>query len=433
MSWALFKNNILKYANNPNSLPDLKRVAKLWATEYDAAIKRGYDTVNFVKVKKANTKLMEELIYAALLKGQTSKQPYDLVGELGKAVQAYWTGAVLQQAPIPIIPAPGTTANIAVTSNVVTNVGTWTPPQQVLGPPPTPTPDIKEDFEQYKESLKTFEDLFKTTIVVYDNRQPTPTQIIQNVIDYKRELDITELGDSGTSDGKPQPEEEEEDPKPKPRIEPLKGDKKLYDAVGNGYWPGIGEYGNFEVNFTLTKKESWWPKGTKKFPLAKELTTSEEVNAYLQKTGGKGVRVWFKANPEYISKNCLSVTVPLANGSGTVLCHKQLKTLVDPVFETIKKKGLQKYIQNCGGGLAVRNVTNGLRLSNHSFALAIDLNTVIYPIGTKFAADGLYKDDVKIRDYNDFDLGFIKVTKLFTDAGMTWLKSFDPMHISIYE
>jgi hypothetical protein len=65
--------------------------------------------------------------------------------------------------------------------------------------------------------------------------------------------------------------------------------------------------------------------------------------------------------------------------------------------------------------------------------LAIDLNTEIYPIKTKFGADGIYSGKKKVRDFNDFDLGFIKVTKLFTDAGLTWLKSFDPMHVSIYE
>ncbi len=430
MSWALFKNNILKYANNPNSLPDLNKVAKLWTTEYDAAIKRGYDTVNFVKVKQGNTKLMEELVYAALLKGQSSKQPYDLVGELGKAVQAYWTGAVLNETPIPIIPAPGTTANIAVTSNVVINAGTWTPPQQSPAPQ-TDKPDLKEDFEKYKETVKTFDEIFRTTVIVYDNRQPTPTQIIQNVIDYKRELEVVNPGDSGTSDGAPL--EDEEETKPKPKISPLKGDKKLYDAVGS-IWPALGEYGNFEVDMPTTKKQAWYKnKGTKAFPLTKMPETSTEINEYLQKTGGKGVRVWYKTNPEYIKQQCDKVYVPTVSGDVAIVVHKQLKTLVDPVFKKIKEKGLQKYISNCGGGIAIRNVTDGLRLSNHSWGLAIDMNTVIYPIGTKFATDGIYEGKTKIRDYNDFDLGFIKVTKLFTDEGMTWLKSFDPMHVSIYE
>ena len=429
MSWALFKANILKYANNPNSLPDLKKVANLWTTEYDAAIKRGYDTVNFVKVKQGNTKLMEELVYAALLKGQTSRQPYVLVGELGKAVQAYWTGAVLNEVPIPFIPAVGATSNIAVTSNVVINVGTWTPPQQVLAPPQDPPVNVKEDLEKYKESQKTYDEIFKTTIVVYDNRLPTPTQIQQSVIEYKRDLGLEQGDDQGTSDV---PEEETPE-KPRKKIDPVKGDAKLFDKVADGIWPAIGEYGNFEVDIPTTSKQSWYKKGTKSFPLTKELTTSDEINAYLQKTGGKGVRVWFKTNPEYLKKNCAKITVPTASGSSTILVHKQLKAIVEPAFEKIKKRGLQQYIKNCGGGLALRNVTDGTRLSNHSWGLAIDMNTDIYPFGYKFAADGIYKGKTKIRDFNDFDLGFLEVAKVFQNEGMTWLKNNDPMHVSIYE
>jgi len=429
MSWALFKSNILKYANNPNSLPDLKRVAKLWTTEYDAAIKRGYDTLNFVKVKKGNTKLMEELVYAVLLKGQSSKQPYDLVGELGKAVQAYWTGAVLNEVPIPFIPAVGATANIAVTSNIVTNIGTWTPPQQVLAPPQDPPVSVKEDLEKYKESQKTYDEIFKTTIVIYDDRLPTPTQIKQSVIEYKKELGLEQGDDNGTSDV---PEEQPED-KPKKKIDPVKGDKKLYDAVANGIWPGIGQYGNFEVDIPTTSKQSWYKKGTDKFPLTNQLTTSSEINEYLQKTGGKGVRVWFKLNPEYLKQNCAKIIIPTSSGSTSVLVHKQLKAVVEPAFKKIEAKGFQKYIKNCGGGLALRNVTNGTRLSNHSWGLAIDMNTEIYPYGYKFATDGIYSGKTKVRDFNDFDLGFLEVAKIFQNEGLTWLKNNDPMHVSIYE
>jgi hypothetical protein len=69
MSWAIFKANILRYANNPNSLQDVDSVANLWAKEYDAAIKRGFDTVNFVTLKKGNVEILEQLFKAALLKG----------------------------------------------------------------------------------------------------------------------------------------------------------------------------------------------------------------------------------------------------------------------------------------------------------------------------------------------------------------------------
>ena len=40
---------------------------------------------------------------------------------------------------------------------------------------------------------------------------------------------------------------------------------------------------------------------------------------------------------------------------------------------------------------------------------------------------------VDIRDFNDFDNGFIEVAKIFQNQGMTWLSKFDPMHVSIYE
>ncbi len=45
MSWQTFKDNILRVANNPDGIPDIDTIADLYATEYDAAIKRGTDTV----------------------------------------------------------------------------------------------------------------------------------------------------------------------------------------------------------------------------------------------------------------------------------------------------------------------------------------------------------------------------------------------------
>ena len=92
-----------------------------------------------------------------------------------------------------------------------------------------------------------------------------------------------------------------------------------------------------------------------------------------------------------------------------------------------------KYINNCGGGLAIRNVTCGTRLTNHSWGTAIDMNTVEYPYNTSFRADGIYEGKVKKRDFTEFDLGFQKVAQVFQSVGMTWLKNNDPMHVSIYE
>jgi hypothetical protein len=125
MSWEIFKQNILRVANNPDGIPDTDTVANLYATEYDAAIKRGHDTINNVALMRGNVDIMKQMFKAALEKGLTSKEPYDLVGQMGEGVKAYWAGATLNQYPIPKIPAAGSTQNVSVTTNVVTNVGQW--------------------------------------------------------------------------------------------------------------------------------------------------------------------------------------------------------------------------------------------------------------------------------------------------------------------
>lgn len=128
MSWQTFKDNLVSFGNNPDNISDIDKVAKKWADEYDAAIKRGGDTINKIKIQNGNKAIMEQLFKAALQKGLSSTEPYDLVGEMGKGVIAYWSGAIMQNVPIPIQLPPGATANVSITSNVVLNPGQWTPP-----------------------------------------------------------------------------------------------------------------------------------------------------------------------------------------------------------------------------------------------------------------------------------------------------------------
>ena len=45
MSWSIFKSNVLRKTNTDNN-NSVDEVAKIWAEEYDAAIKRGKDLVN---------------------------------------------------------------------------------------------------------------------------------------------------------------------------------------------------------------------------------------------------------------------------------------------------------------------------------------------------------------------------------------------------
>jgi surface antigen len=128
MSWATFKSNILDKANSPENIDSIEFVANLWATEYDKAIKAGKDLLHMVSLQNGNTAVMENLFKIALYQGQASNSPaFSLVTEFGKGVQAYWAGGIMNNYPIPIIPAPGSVQNIAVISNLVTSPGVWTP------------------------------------------------------------------------------------------------------------------------------------------------------------------------------------------------------------------------------------------------------------------------------------------------------------------
>ena len=172
MSWGIFKQNILRYANDPKSLKDTEDIARVWATEYDAAIKRGYDNVNLVSVKQGNVDLMTELLKIAFDRGLTSKQPYDLVGAMGDAVKAYWSGALLNEFPIPIVPAPGSTSNIATTTNIVLNVGIW-PPQIIIPSVDASAAELSE--EQLSASIVASLDGLPIGEATGEALQSTPT------------------------------------------------------------------------------------------------------------------------------------------------------------------------------------------------------------------------------------------------------------------
>jgi len=145
MSWAKFKSNILDKANSPENIDSIEFVANLWATEYDKAIKAGKDSLHMVPLQTGNIDVMETLFKFALLQGRASTSPsFSLVTEFGKGVQSYWTGGTMQNFPIPLIPSPGSIQNIAVTSNVITNAGVWSPQSPI--PPNDNTSLIVDQF-----------------------------------------------------------------------------------------------------------------------------------------------------------------------------------------------------------------------------------------------------------------------------------------------
>lgn len=188
MSWEIFKQNMLRTLNSPESLTDLDVVADKWAKEYDAAVKRGFDTINQVTLKQGNVEIMKQLIKLALLKGQTSQTPYDLVGEMGKAVQAYWSGAIMNEFPIPLIPAPGSIQNVSVTTNLVTNPGVWTPAISVPG---VNINDLESANKKIREAV--FE-LTPEQIEIKELELQTTLDLISPTFDYNQlEVGGTEL------------------------------------------------------------------------------------------------------------------------------------------------------------------------------------------------------------------------------------------------
>jgi hypothetical protein len=411
MSWQIFKDNILSMANEPGSISDIDKVAKTYAKEYDAAVKRGKDVLNGVSLKKGNVDIMEALFKAALQKGLTSTAPYDLVGEMGKGVVAYWQGAQMNEFPIPIIPAIGSISNISVVSNSVTNPGTWAPAVSIPSVPGADSSSegdaIQRDIqEEYPASQQAYEEQFASEEEAMANNSNVSEQAAyENVQAYNEEVskeaetdDSTNEqdptnGTSGTS-GNALPD------KPKPKLVG-KGDEALFKKCGNGLWPALGEPGSFVI------KDK-------------------------QSAGGCD-RFWYKVNNEYLKKNCTEIMFPTAGGDKKIMVHKDLAAIIKPALAKIKSSGLQQYIKSCDGGLAVRNVTCGSRFSNHSWGTAIDMNASVYPYGYKFKDNAIYSGKTKIRDLNEFDKGFQQVASVFKSQGMTWLSNNDPMHVSIYE
>lgn len=129
MSWQIFRENVLKVVSKPENINNIDLVAETYATEYDACMKRGGDTINKIPIAKGDVAKMKQLFKAALQKGLVTTSPYDLVGQMGKGVIAYWTNAQMVTITAPLVSlaqiAIGATANLFATKNTVINPGVW--------------------------------------------------------------------------------------------------------------------------------------------------------------------------------------------------------------------------------------------------------------------------------------------------------------------
>ncbi len=124
MSWEIFKKSMSLYMGNQSGISQYQDWGKKFTSEYDMAMRRGYQTINNVSIQKGNKDLMETMInLAALVALQKKEGQHDIINQLGKGIKMYWIGATLYQFPTPVIPATGAYQNILTTSSLVTKPG----------------------------------------------------------------------------------------------------------------------------------------------------------------------------------------------------------------------------------------------------------------------------------------------------------------------
>jgi hypothetical protein len=197
MSWETFKQNILRVANSPEGIADINVVAESYAKEYDAAVKRGFDRQHKIPLVSGNVEMMKQLFISALQKGVNSPTPYDLVGEMGAGVKAYWSGATMATAPLPITPAIQATVNLSVTQNIVTNPGIWQQPILSLNVDVSEelTPEkrieyqeaLEVELEKYNKFIAQNETLKATTVLDAINKF---TALLNENKDYNVEVPL---------------------------------------------------------------------------------------------------------------------------------------------------------------------------------------------------------------------------------------------------
>ena len=148
MSLDIFKKNMLSYMQNQNGIGSYGDFAKKLTQEYDAACKRGFDSINSgILVQKGNTELMEASLNSILANAlQQSSGEHPIITNMGQAFISYWTGAQMSITPPPLIPSPGSVSNIAQLSNAITHPGIWQPTDTlVLDPKAEPKPKSVEE------------------------------------------------------------------------------------------------------------------------------------------------------------------------------------------------------------------------------------------------------------------------------------------------
>ena len=182
MSLDIFKQNMLSYMQNQRGIGSYEDYAKKLTQEYDAACKRGFETINGIVVQQGNTELMESMVVSAMATAlQQGSGEHPIITNLGPAFVGYWTGAKMSLSPPPIIPAIGAVLNVTQTSNFITNPGVWQPTDTLVLEEPTDAP-----LQSVEELLNTIPD---------DNNTP------EGATEIVKATDVEVLSDDGQDAG----------------------------------------------------------------------------------------------------------------------------------------------------------------------------------------------------------------------------------------
>ena len=174
MSWAIFKRNMSQFMSNPDAVKSADDLAKILAREYEEALKRGYDQLNFISISGGNVDLLERSFSATLRSGNFKRNQYDVILELGKAIVSYWGTVQFNQFPPPIIPAPGSVFNISIQTSVVLSPGIWTPSPIILRPSRTSNTFIDSFITSATQHLQTVSGNFITDSLYPPALTPAP-------------------------------------------------------------------------------------------------------------------------------------------------------------------------------------------------------------------------------------------------------------------
>lgn len=136
-------------------------------------------------------------------------------------------------------------------------------------------------------------------------------------------------------------------------------------------------------------------------------------------------------DPEWVKANIVTVALSTFHKTVKVPCHKKVKKALLNIFAALKDKGLLQNIHTIDGCFVPRHVRRDKNkpLSEHAYAIAIDINASIFPYGCKYEQDPAV---VAVFAKFNFKYGGGHSSKAVAahKENALWAHIQDPMHFS---